>query len=1031
MISINNYEFYPKLICRTPAFSYLAYITPIQEAIEADYFKAAIFLASKSLFGALEKKSFNFEYLSEKEKLAVQMYLNRMCFRPTPFGLFSGFSTVSWLFEKETETVNKYFKIHVQLDSLFLAWSLDKKSISSNIKFTLNNSLYKVGNDYRYIRYRESNAGEKRNFYIESFHSTEITKSVISFFAKRRTKCQLINFLVQKIEPDDHECEAFVEELIASQVIIPETLENITGQDYFYRLLKVVDRESQKFKKLSEFEKILDEIKVQNAVELPGRILMAANKLEEISGQKWHSSFFYVNTENTDVQPHLPEDTRIKILSGLSCIEKLLPLRSKDPMDDFVQAFRNKFDMRWMPLMVALDPEAGVGYEPFARGKESQSPLLKNMTLRHNFNSDGAVEWSAAHSLLLDKWHASDISKQGVKTIFLEDSDLASLSDQNPHPPVNPNTSVIFRIAGDAIFLEQAGGATAIALLGRFTPFISDLKKQVCEIARLEERANPDVVFAEIAHVSDLALMNIEKRETIRQYEIPVLTFSSLPDENQIPLNDLLVSVQEDEVILWSVKLRKRVIPRLSSAFNYIRSELPVFRFLCDLQSHRVRANFTFDLTTCFPNLSFYPRVQYKSTILSLASWHLNENQIKILCESEKSSGYLPIMNFANKMKWPRYISVSKSDHYIVIDSHKEEDLVFLLRILKKERSAIIKEFPFFEERDRRSTESLHPPYIQQFIAQLYHTKKIYGPVPNFPMYVKFPVIQRKFIPGSKWYYFKIYCHPSRSDELLREYITPFCDQCVAKELAYQWFFIRYFDSSYHIRVRIRILSPSFGAITNRLAKKLRPLISSGLISDFALATYEREIERYDPQVIEKIESCFCESSQLITAFFQDNWLQLDEDIVWIEMAFYSIDILLESFAFSEERKIDLFATLFQNLKREFKSDDLLIQLQKKYREIRQITRLLKPSHFNHKPGVKQSILKFKSGHLDLAEATNEWSENKQTKLIADLIHMHLNRLYAETQRDNELVIYYCLLKHYQSGQGRKKKNLVNSFAAY
>ena len=46
----------------------------------------------------------------------------------------------------------------------------------------------------------------------------------------------------------------------------------------------------------------------------------------------------------------------------------------------------------------------------------------------------------------------------------------------------------------------------------------------------------------------------------------------------------------------------------------------------------------------------------------------------------------------------------------------------------------------------------------------------------------------------------------------------------------------------------------------------------------------------------------------------------------------------------------------------------------------------------------------------------------KLMKLAADLMHMHLNRLFSDKQRIHEFVIYYLMYKYYQSLQARKEK---------
>ncbi len=57
---------------------------------------------------------------------------------------------------------------------------------------------------------------------------------------------------------------------------------------------------------------------------------------------------------------------------------------------------------------------------------------------------------------------------------------------------------------------------------------------------------------------------------------------------------------------------------------------------------------------------------------------------------------------------------------------------------------------------------------------------------------------------------------------------------------------------------------------------------------------------------------------------------------------------------------------------------------------------------------------------------TAGFESEKLMLLIADIIHMHLNRLFNERQRKHEFVIYYMLHKYYLSSEARRsKKQLV------
>ena len=65
------------------------------------------------------------------------------------------------------------------------------------------------------------------------------------------------------------------------------------------------------------------------------------------------------------------------------------------------------------------------------------------------------------------------------------------------------------------------------------------------------------------------------------------------------------------------------MVPRIPSAYNYVRSDLAVYRFLCDLQHQQVKPDLNFKMPYFFPGLSSYPRVVYKDVIVSPAMWRL------------------------------------------------------------------------------------------------------------------------------------------------------------------------------------------------------------------------------------------------------------------------------------------------------------------------------------------------------------------------------------------------------------------------
>ncbi|GAA4312342.1 lantibiotic dehydratase [Compostibacter hankyongensis] len=1030
MKSVFDYTFYPRLMLRMPAFDHHRYDRPLGTVLSDPYFNAAIFWASRSLFDALEKCNFEYALLSEKQKVSLKMYLNRMCFRPTPFGLFSGFSLISWGGKRAQPFLFDPPRLHFRIDYEYgriIAGRIIEEHEGFSQWYVLNSSLYKVGGEYRYLKSDTHEGASQKEFTIEFLQSDEVINEILSYCITKRSGKDILSFLGNQFGANLKESEEFLNELIERQVIVPSLLPNITGADYLERIADSIIKENPDKNRAGfpdeVYRKIIpvDDHILDTSVELDKKIRACAG-----DAAADHSTA-YLNLERPAISGALAPRFQHKMLEGLYAIDMLLPRQENDYLKRFSSAFTRKFDHRWIPLLTALDPEIGVGEEVTQTGAGASS-LISDMRLDFHQLSSGQIEWTAAHALLLDKWNTLKRAENKNFTLVLEDQDLQRLAepDKFRYPP---SISVVFRTTGDCVFIEQAGGSTASALPGRFSPFSADLHRCLTDIVRVEEESNPEVVFAEIAHCGDSHIANVERRNIFRKYEIPVLTGSALPEEGQIAPNDLWVTVQNGEIMLWSKRLKKRVIPRLTSAFNYFRSDLPVFRFLCDLQHQGLRSNFNFELPLFFPDLSFYPRVRYRNCILSLASWHLDREDIGNLLKSDET---VPgaLKKAASTLWWPRYISLNKYDNYLVFDTEKEDDLAFLGKMLKKDDKIIIKEFPFMDAASGKGSPA-YDTHIRQYFTCLYHHEKIYDAVSpglDQPATVK-PVI-RKFLPGSMWYYFKIYCHPQRASEMLVNYILPLCKRWISAGFLNQWFFVRYGDPEFHLRIRFNLIPVHAGLIIRVLNQCLSPLTDSGLIRDFQVATYERELERYNPEVMDELESCFCASAALVMKFLENDSRIAHVPLALYEMAYGSIEALLNIFSYDIKAKIRLFAGLHKAMEAEFgASAEIKAQLRRKFREIRSMapSDIVEPIMIKY--GVTVPFNIFKYVHKQIAGISASWPPSKKDSLMGDLIHMHLNRLFSGSPRKNEFILYYCLWRHYESCLGRMQKTLGASFA--
>ena len=109
-------RFLTGLVLRSPHYSYMDYDAEKSGQIMSDPdFRQALYFASPSFYRVLAAKGFDPAELTPKEKLSINKYYNRMCYRPTPFGNFSAFTLTNWGSDQHIRLTDDR-KIHLQPD---------------------------------------------------------------------------------------------------------------------------------------------------------------------------------------------------------------------------------------------------------------------------------------------------------------------------------------------------------------------------------------------------------------------------------------------------------------------------------------------------------------------------------------------------------------------------------------------------------------------------------------------------------------------------------------------------------------------------------------------------------------------------------------------------------------------------------------------------------------------------------------------------------------------------------------------------
>jgi thiopeptide-type bacteriocin biosynthesis protein len=209
-------------------------------------------------------------------------------------------------------------------------------------------------------------------------------------------------------------------------------------------------------------------------------------------------------------------------------------------------------------------------------------------------------------------------------------------------------------------------------------------------------------------------------------------------------------------------------------------------------------------------------------------------------------------------------------------------------------------------------------------------------------------VIQRSFIPGSQCVYIKFYTGEKTADNLLIKVVSPVIKKLQKEKQIEKWFFIRFSDPDFHLRIRLFTANPQYtGEIIQQFYQKLNVWNKDRLLWKVQLDTYNRELERYNQHLIEEAESVFCADSECILSIIKR--LNGNENYRWM-IGLKLINELLSDFGLNIEEKQKLMEDAGKSYKTEFGfNEHNSKQFNTKFRENKKTVESVLSNEFNEK----------------------------------------------------------------------------------
>ena len=1023
--------------------------TPSEEELRATlrgFFDAAdlrdaLFVASPAVEEALRRDGATKD-VDKRDRLDASLtkYLMRMTGRCTPFGLFAGVSVGTFSDRTELRLAPKSrYRRYTRIDMGYLAMLVDglmkDPRVRHTVRYRRNSTLYVTAGRARYVEHRPGKRA--RSYFLVSADLDESLNEVLDRSVEGVTFEELATALARDGITME-EARFYVDELIQGQVLEPDLAPAVTVGDP----MEDLEAQLSHYSDLQDVREALASVRARLKAMDEGGIGTEPSAYRDIAeivkalpADANIDRLFQVDMAKPVETLTLSESVLDEVARVASALERLFGGAPNDPFESFKKSFTERYTDREIPLLEALDEECGVGFGSGRSVQSETAPLLAGLVFP-SAASEQRVAWGGLQNFLLRRLTEP---RDPAEPIRLKDEEVARFQPRS-QPLPNAYSAMVSLLPpgedGGPRFLWQGlAGPSGARLLGRFCHTDDGLLRGVREHLRQEEALDPERLYCEIVHLPEGRTGNVIARPPLRDHEIVFLSRPGAPEDRQIPLSDLLLSVQGGRVVLRSRLLGREIVPRLTNAHNFSMG-IGVYRFLSMLQSQGGQAGLGWHWGP-FESLPTLPRVEYGNTILALARWNVSASDVRVGKKDSIADQARKFQEWAVERRLPRWLGLREGDNVLPVDRENLFSVRAMMDAVDRRPSFELTELPWIGEKG--IVEGPEGTFANEIVIPLVRIPaKADPPKGALPNRRARPMESAPslFIPGSEWLFSRWNTAPGYGDAVLVEALAPLVRQLRSEGVADGWFFIRYADPDFHIRLRLRGNPAALaGDALPRLRAIGEDLVQRGLVTKVTYDTYDREVNRYGGfHGIELCEAIFGADSEAAIDLVGSTLGDEGAVARW-RLTLCGMDHLLRDAGLDLEQRYFFAQQRAEGYMREFHlQGNARHPIQDKLRVER---KALLPLLNGSGDGVSElapglEILQRRSRELQplLAELQRRDDAGDLTTsfedILGSLIHMHANRVLATSARAQEGVLYRFLEELYDSmlaRAGKKKRD--------
>ncbi|WOX16327.1 lantibiotic dehydratase [Streptomyces sp. N50] len=448
--------------------------------------------------------------------------------------------------------------------------------------------------------------------------------------------------------------------------------------------------------------------------------------------------------------------------------------------------------------------------------------------------------------------------------VRLDGATVDELAVAHPTGPVQPSTEVTVRIHAASVSALEQGEFTLHVLgvaraagtsTGRFLHlFDADDRRRMTDVYASLPGVHQDALIAQISSTPlYMRSVNVAHAPRVAEWVIP-LGDQHGPDMGQLPVTDLAVTADAEQLHLVSVSRRRPVHTMLLNAVDLTHHTHPLARFLIEAPVALAVPCTGFSWGAAVSGLPFLPALRHGRTVLSPARWTLGNGDLPD-ARTPWPRWDEALAGWRREVGLPEHVYLGDGDRRMNLDLAEPSHRVLLRTHLERDGRALLRAAP--EPGDLGWTGGR----AHEVVVPLAAVDR-----PRAPVRGSGEVVTREHgrLPGcGSLLSLRLYGHRDRQDPLLTRHLPSLLGELGEP----RWWFVRHDDPEDHLRLRLTCAPGSLDTAVGRTGEWTRRLRHAGLITHASLETYYPQTARFGGTgAMEAAEEYFAADSAAVLA---------------------------------------------------------------------------------------------------------------------------------------------------------------------